>query len=249
MSAVHLPRLLGPDQAQSVLISRSAVHHASRYDPFGYRGGAHSGVAFNGQLPESCTGHYLLGHGHRAYSPGLRRFLSPDGLSPFGKGGANAYAYCQGDPVNSTDPTGSISRPLLVLGAVAGLGVSIALWQGGIELSKKYGQKVIQNADGSYRTDNTMDVVAGALIMLGFVMLIGTVVGVGVGVGLKRAKISSNVAAGASASVRPPTPPTPPGTLDSYLPNPNAQNRGRTMEFFGRLIRSLVSPASDIRRS
>lgn len=244
MSAVHLPRLLGPDQAQSVLISRSAVLHASRYDPFGYRGGAHSGVAFNGQLPESCTGHYLLGHGHRAYSPGLRRFLSPDGLSPFGKGGANAYVYCQGDPVNSTDPTGSISRPLLVLGAVAGLGVSIALWQGGIELSKKYGQKVIQNADGSYRTDNTMDVVAGALIMLGFVMLIGTTVGVRVG--LKRAKISSNVAAGASTSVRPPT---PPGTLDSYLPNPNAQNRGRTMEFFGGLIRSLVSPASDIRRS
>ncbi|KPZ22499.1 RHS repeat-associated core domain-containing protein, partial [Pseudomonas syringae group genomosp. 3] len=30
----------------------------------------------------------------------------PDSLSPFGKGGLNAYAYCAGDPVNRSDPSG-----------------------------------------------------------------------------------------------------------------------------------------------
>ncbi|RMU75656.1 hypothetical protein ALP24_200133 [Pseudomonas syringae pv. aptata] len=34
------------------------------------------------------------------------RFNSPDSMSPFGKGGMNAYAYCAGDPVNRSDPTG-----------------------------------------------------------------------------------------------------------------------------------------------
>ncbi|ORC43846.1 hypothetical protein BZK31_28960, partial [Pseudomonas floridensis] len=35
-------------------------------------------------------------------------FNSPDSLSPFGKGGLNAYAYCLGDPVNRKDPTGRV---------------------------------------------------------------------------------------------------------------------------------------------
>ncbi len=37
------------------------------------------------------------------------RFNSPDSLSPFGRGGLNAYAYCQGDPINRSDPGGHIS--------------------------------------------------------------------------------------------------------------------------------------------
>ncbi|RMV11327.1 hypothetical protein ALP17_02676, partial [Pseudomonas savastanoi] len=47
-----------------------------------------------------------MGNGYRAYNPVLMRFNSPDSLSPFGKGGMNAYAYCAGDPVNRSDPTG-----------------------------------------------------------------------------------------------------------------------------------------------
>ncbi|MFK0034544.1 RHS repeat-associated core domain-containing protein [Pseudomonas monteilii] len=61
---------------------------------------------FNGALLELVTGCYMLGNGTRGYDPRIMRFTSPDRLSPFLKGGINSYAYCEGDPVNYTDPTG-----------------------------------------------------------------------------------------------------------------------------------------------
>lgn len=72
----------------------------------GQRQSVHLG--FNGDLCEPITGHYLLGNGYRAYNPVLMRFNSPDSLSPFGEGGINTYAYCQGDPISFRDPTGHI---------------------------------------------------------------------------------------------------------------------------------------------
>jgi RHS repeat-associated protein len=66
-------------------------------------------LGFNGERPDSFTGHYLLGNGCRAFNPVLMRFNSPDNLSPFDKGGLNAYSYCSGDPVNRIDPTGNFS--------------------------------------------------------------------------------------------------------------------------------------------
>lgn len=63
-------------------------------------------LGFNGELSEPGTGHYLLGSGYRAFSPVLMIFMQPDSWSPFGAGGLNAYAYCEGDPVNAADPTG-----------------------------------------------------------------------------------------------------------------------------------------------
>jgi RHS repeat-associated protein len=72
-------------------------------------------LAFNGQRLEAPTGHYLLGNGYRAYNAVLMRFNSPDNLSPFGRGGVNAYVYCGGDPVNRVDPSGHISGPGLRL--------------------------------------------------------------------------------------------------------------------------------------
>ena len=63
-------------------------------------------LGFNGERPDPVTGCYLLGNGYRAFNPVLMRFNSPDSLSPFGKGGLNAYAYCSGDPVNLSDPSG-----------------------------------------------------------------------------------------------------------------------------------------------
>lgn len=37
------------------------------------------------------------------------RFISPDRISPFGRGGINSYTYCNGDPVNRTDPSGAVA--------------------------------------------------------------------------------------------------------------------------------------------
>lgn len=43
-------------------------------------------------------------------------FQSPDSQSPFGAGGLNCYAYCAGDPVNFSDPSGHMptKRPIQI---------------------------------------------------------------------------------------------------------------------------------------
>lgn len=69
-------------------------------------------LRFAGQHKDSASGCYLLGDGYRGFSPVLRRFITPDNLSPFEGGGINAYAYCAGDPVNNTDPTGHMWKSL-----------------------------------------------------------------------------------------------------------------------------------------
>ena len=83
------------------------------YSPYGYCSRLQSMLGFNGEHLASVTGYYPLGNGHRAFNPSLMRFISPDRLSPFAAGGLNAYAYCQGDPVNFQDPSGQMksARP------------------------------------------------------------------------------------------------------------------------------------------
>ncbi|MGJ7474399.1 RHS repeat-associated core domain-containing protein [Pseudomonas fulva] len=79
------------------------------YCPYGHHQNRASSavvLGYNGERENCCSGTYLLGNGYRAYSPALRRFLSPDGWSPFGAGGPNAYGYCSGDPVMGLDPSG-----------------------------------------------------------------------------------------------------------------------------------------------
>jgi RHS repeat-associated protein len=111
--------LLLQDNAQSVLLSLgSQTGQRAAYDPFGYHFEAVARVAFNGQVREAISECYLLGHGHRAYSPSLRRFLRPDALSPFGAGGLNGYVYCKGDPVNNQDPMGTTSIGTVLVGAL-----------------------------------------------------------------------------------------------------------------------------------
>lgn len=71
-------------------------------------------AGFNGESLEAMTAAYLLGNGYRLYSPILMRFHSADSISPFGRGGLNAYAYCNGDPVNNSDPSGHYTAKQLV---------------------------------------------------------------------------------------------------------------------------------------
>ncbi|CRI58242.1 RHS repeat-associated core domain-containing protein [Pseudomonas sp. CCOS 191] len=81
------------------------------YSPYGYRGtqpASTGALGFNGQFFHAELECYALGNGHRIYSPRLMRFASPDALSPFHKGGINAYAYCLNDPVNARDPSGKV---------------------------------------------------------------------------------------------------------------------------------------------
>ena len=101
-------------------------------------------LSFNGERADPISGHYHLGNGYRAYSPVLMRFTCPDSWSPFGAGGINPYAYCEGDPINRADPSGHMSSSAIVgivtgaIGIVLGIvsllsapvtgGSSIAAW-------------------------------------------------------------------------------------------------------------------------
>lgn len=99
--------MLAPDRAQTPMAGSGFRPRA--YTPYGH---VHqpSGpiLGFSGQPRDCVTGCYQLGNGHRSYNPVLMRFHSADRLSPFGKGGINAYAYCGNDPVNWADPSGQI---------------------------------------------------------------------------------------------------------------------------------------------
>lgn len=101
--------LLKVDSHESVLqTSRSASTRT--YNAYGYHHPeipASAVLAFNGKPFDPKIGNYLLGNGHRAFSPVLMRFQSPDAFSPFNAGGINAYAYCSGDPINRIDPSGN----------------------------------------------------------------------------------------------------------------------------------------------
>lgn len=82
---------------------------------------------FNSERIDPVSGHYHPGNGYRAYSPVLMRFTCPDNMSPFNAGGINPYAYCAGDPVNHSDPTGHLSwQAWLGIGmGIVGLGLAV----------------------------------------------------------------------------------------------------------------------------
>lgn len=106
--------LLGTDYVASILcVSVGGQTRHLSYMPYGHGPREQSCVStlgFNGQWLDVLSGCYPLGNGHRLFSPFLQRFTSPDHLSPFEAGGLNAYAYCEGDPVNFQDATGMMKR-------------------------------------------------------------------------------------------------------------------------------------------
>ncbi|MDH1629004.1 RHS repeat-associated core domain-containing protein [Pseudomonas mosselii] len=104
-----LTHLLIIDELRNPIAARRACGWvAVAYSPYGYRATSadFTQIGFTGQRCESPQGFYVLGMGYRIYSPVLMRFISADVLSPFGRGGVNAYAYCEGDPVNWQDSSG-----------------------------------------------------------------------------------------------------------------------------------------------
>lgn len=92
-------------------------------------------TGFNGQRPDPISGYYHLGNGYRACSPVLGRFTCPDNISPFGAGGINPYAYCTGDPVNRTDPSGHISGTGIAGIVMGALGILMAPFTAGQSLT------------------------------------------------------------------------------------------------------------------
>ena len=88
-----------------------------------------SSLGYNGTLHESSTCWQLLGNGRRAFNPVLMRFHSPDPLSPFGRGGINAYAYCWNDPINLSDPSGL--SPLIIASAAMAASKAAAIAKAG----------------------------------------------------------------------------------------------------------------------
>ncbi|MDX7997724.1 hypothetical protein FE394_00555 [Xenorhabdus sp. Reich] len=125
-------QLLGTDGHSSVLLSHQADGSQTRhrYSPHGQQAEEerHPAIpAYNGERLDPVGGVYHLGNGYRAYNPVLMRFNAPDSWSPFGAGGLNAYAYCQGDPINHTDPSGHMSLGNILGIAFGAIGLIVGL--------------------------------------------------------------------------------------------------------------------------
>lgn len=134
--------LTAGDRHDSLLWSHNGAQDEGRlhgWSPWGNGRSEELLPGFNGERADPVSGTYHLGNGYRAYNPVLMRFNCPDSLSPFGAGGINPYAYCAGDPVNNTDPSGHVSTAGWV-----GIGLGIA----GILLSVVTGGASIAAAGG-----------------------------------------------------------------------------------------------------
>jgi len=138
MSYGDVLTLTAGDQHDSPVWSRDAGKTEGRenvWSPYGSGNTAALQPGFNGERADPVSGTYHLGNGYRAYNPVLMRFNCPDSLSPFGAGGINPYAYCAGDPVNHTDPTGHMSGQAIT-GIVAGsIGLVFAVFTAGASIA------------------------------------------------------------------------------------------------------------------
>ncbi|MFJ4384679.1 RHS repeat-associated core domain-containing protein [Pseudomonas sp. NPDC089408] len=136
-----------------------------RYTPYGHHTIESGGwLAFAGEADSLVPHCYLLGNGKRAYDTVLMRFHSPDSFSPFGRGGINTYAYCQGDPINNVDRDGH--SPSRIVGQSTGLvwgsvGMLSSLNKASRtivkrSIAKANGLTVPKEFDNASRTNNAM---------------------------------------------------------------------------------------------
>lgn len=107
-ASAHFQGLVfGCDQQGSPMTVMSAKNSCTgSYTPYGFETTLQSVTGFTGQPKAWNLPGYFLGNGYRFFNTVLMRFNSPDSLSPFAAGGINAYMYCEGDPVNQSDPSG-----------------------------------------------------------------------------------------------------------------------------------------------
>lgn len=121
--------LLASAPGASVLLEADTNVRPVAYAPHGHRDetAALATPAFNGEWRDAGSGCYLLGPGHhRPYSTTLGIFLAPDTASPFEAGGLNTLAYCVGDPINLSDPSGHFWK-WIVAGVGLALGVAVTV--------------------------------------------------------------------------------------------------------------------------
>ncbi|MFJ4065715.1 RHS repeat-associated core domain-containing protein [Pseudomonas sp. NPDC089996] len=112
-SELITPLLFAIDSHCSPLTARTERESFDiAYTPYGLNAlvPIHILTGYNGEHHGPAGGLYLLGQ-RRIYNPGSMRFYSPDESSPFSTtAGPNSYAYCRGDPVNYSDPSGRVRR-------------------------------------------------------------------------------------------------------------------------------------------
>ena len=119
----------------------------NKYTAYGYRQklANDSEISYNGDY--EIDGLFLMGNGYRLYSPSIRRFYSPDSMSP-GRAGVNPYTYNLGDPINRSDPSGhlSIGQWISIGLGIAGILVSVL----SLGLGAAAGAGMITLASGSF---------------------------------------------------------------------------------------------------
>ncbi|ELT5511801.1 RHS repeat-associated core domain-containing protein [Salmonella enterica] len=156
--------LTGGDQHDSLLWSREAGKAEGEqhvWSPYGCGKDTGQLPGFNGERRDPVSGAYHLGNGYRAYNPVLMRFNCPDSLSPFGAGGINPYTYCEGDPVNHTDPSGHLSWQAITGIVVGSIGLALSVFTAGASLAAAGGvMAALGTASATSLATGTLAIVA-----------------------------------------------------------------------------------------
>ena len=90
-------------------------------------------LRYRGYYYDAETGFYYLQS--RYYDPAICRFINADGLFTDGFIGANLFAYCVNDPVNTVDPTGNFAITATVALITFGIALVATVFAVGISSS------------------------------------------------------------------------------------------------------------------
>ncbi len=112
--------VFGLNRNNSVIsVRNSSSTTTTSYSPFGCSNN-NVRVGFNGQMKDVGDSNcYPLGFGTRFFLPSIGGFTGLDSFSPFTSGDMNPYRYCEGDPINASDPSGHSLLGDILFGVVA----------------------------------------------------------------------------------------------------------------------------------